>query len=56
MVMMWSWAALLSWPLAIGGLVYAGVQANSRFQSNRDGFVCPITGEELPCPKCCPWK
>lgn len=53
---MWSWAALLSLPLAIGGLVYAGVQANSRFQSNSDGFVCPITGEELPCPKCCPWK
>ena len=19
-----------------------------------DGFVCPLTGEELPCPRCCP--
>jgi len=18
------------------------------------GYICPLTGEELPCPKCCP--
>lgn len=53
---MWSWAAWLSLPLAVGGLVYAGAQASSGSQSNSDGFVCPVTGEELPCPKCCPWK
>lgn len=52
----WFWGAWLAVPLAIGGLVYAGAQANSRFQSNREGVVCPITGEELPCPQCCPWK
>jgi hypothetical protein len=48
------WSMLLSLPLAIGGLVYAGVQANADTQSNDAGIVCPITGEELPCPKCCP--
>lgn len=21
-----------------------------------DGFVCPLTGETLPCPDCCPLK
>lgn len=53
---LWSWVALLSLPLVIGGLVYAGAQTHFRFASNSDGFVCPVTGEELPCPRCCPWK
>lgn len=22
----------------------------------RPGFTCPLTGEELPCPGCCPAK
>jgi hypothetical protein len=43
----WLWAALLSVPLAVGGgLLYANARAG--------GFVCPITGEVLPCEKCCP--
>jgi len=50
----WLWATLLLLPLAIGGLVYAGAQANADTQTNEAGFVCPITGEELPCPNCCP--
>ena len=50
----WLWAMLLALPLVIGGLVYAGVQANADTQSNEAGFICPITGEELPCPNCCP--
>mgnify|MGYP006969344035 CR=1 FL=1 len=45
---------LLALPLGIAGLVYAGVQANA--ESNAAGYVCPVTGEELPCPKCCPFK
>lgn len=48
----WLWAALLGIPLAAAGglgLVYA----NSH-QANAEGFTCPITGEELPCPNCCP--
>ena len=42
----WIWSALLAVPLAAGGLVYANSQARS--------YVCPITGEALPCEKCCP--
>ena len=46
----WIWAALLALPLAVGGgLVYA-----KSHQANTGGFVCPVTGEELPCPNCCP--
>jgi len=45
---------MLALPLAIGGFVYAGVQAAGDAQSNDAGFVCPVTGETLPCPKCCP--
>jgi hypothetical protein len=46
----WLWAALLALPLAVaGGLVYANSQ-----QTSAGGYICPITGEELPCPKCCP--
>jgi hypothetical protein len=43
----WLWVALLALPLAVaGGLIYANVQVG--------GYVCPLTGEVLPCPKCCP--
>ena len=49
------WVTMLVLPLAIGGFVYAGVQAaGDNAQSNEAGFVCPVTGETLPCPKCCP--
>lgn len=38
---------MLALPLAVaGGLVFANSQARS--------FVCPVTGEVLPCEKCCP--
>ncbi len=52
----WLWAMLLLLPLGIGGLVYANVHTNTDTQSNEAGYVCPLTGEELPCPKCCPLK
>jgi hypothetical protein len=42
-------------PLALaGGWVYAHTQGNSSTPPQAGGYVCPITGEELPCPKCCP--
>lgn len=44
----WLWAALLGVPLAVAGVVYA------HSQQARSGYVCPITGETLPCPNCCP--
>ena len=41
------WATLLAAPLAIvGGLAFANGHAR--------GYTCPITGEQLPCEKCCP--
>jgi hypothetical protein len=45
----WLWSALLIVPLAAGGLGYAISQ-----QTGTAPFICPLTGEELPCPKCCP--
>ena len=41
----WLWAAVLALPLAVAGVVYA---AQGR------GYTCPLTGEQLPCRKCCP--
>ena len=42
----WLWTAVLALPLAVAGVVYANSQAQS--------YTCPLTGEQLPCPKCCP--
>ena len=53
----WILTTVAAVPLAvIGGLVYAnaGKNADHRQPVASDGFVCPITGEELPCPNCCP--
>lgn len=44
----WLWSALVAIPMAMaGGVLYAN--ANSQA-----GYLCPITGETLPCPDCCP--
>ena len=44
----WLWAALLAVPAVVaGGLAYANSQ-------KAKSYTCPITGEELPCPRCCP--
>jgi hypothetical protein len=50
----WMWASLLTVPLAVGGLVYANSHAKTEKPVNATAYVCPITGEELPCPNCCP--
>ncbi len=42
----WLWTAMLAAPLAIAGVIYANSQPAS--------YTCPLTGEQLPCPKCCP--
>lgn len=49
----WLWAALLALPLAASGVVY-GVAAKTKEPPKSAGYVCPLTGEELPCPNCCP--
>ncbi len=50
------WGILLALPLVVGGgLAYGKVLRQSRpDQPSSSTFVCPITGEELPCPNCCP--
>ena len=46
----WVWIALLGLPIAVvGGLVYAKSQ-----QASGETYICPLTGEELPCQECCP--
>jgi hypothetical protein len=46
----WFWTALVALPLAVaGGFAYAKWHGSAA-----GGFVCPLTGEELPCPDCCP--
>ena len=42
------WAGLAALPLVVGGLVYAGSQANNKAEKPtqaKDGFVCPLTGD-----------
>lgn len=43
----WIWSALVAAPLAAAG-GYGLVYANSQ------SYTCPLTGEQLPCEKCCP--
>ncbi|MBI1904140.1 MAG: hypothetical protein HYS13_23845 [Planctomycetia bacterium] len=51
----WIWTALLVVPLAgLGSLIYAAVAGPERTKAGPEGYICPLTGEELPCPKCCP--
>ncbi|MBX9679520.1 MAG: hypothetical protein K2X38_12210 [Gemmataceae bacterium] len=45
----WLWTAALAVPLIVAGTLYA---ANT--QKATAGYTCPITGENLPCSKCCP--
>ncbi|MEX2552677.1 MAG: hypothetical protein WD627_06720 [Actinomycetota bacterium] len=46
------WAALLTLPMAmVGGLAFA---TSRQASPAGEGYVCPLTGEELPCPNCCP--
>jgi hypothetical protein len=49
------WTALVALPLVVGGLVYAGTQVKAaKAPQATEGYICPLTGEELPCEKCCP--
>jgi hypothetical protein len=50
------WVTLVALPLAVvGGLLYANTQKQTDKPEEAAGsYVCPLTGEELPCPNCCP--
>lgn len=45
--------ALLALPLAVAGLAY-GQSHIEAAQPEPSGYTCPLTGEELPRPDCCP--
>jgi hypothetical protein len=49
------WMTLLAVPLAVAGFVFARTQGQAATPEQANAaYVCPLTGEELPCPKCCP--
>jgi hypothetical protein len=49
------WFLLFVLSLAtVGGIVYANVHSVTLPQASTSGYTCPLTGEELPCPNCCP--
>jgi len=51
----WILAALVGLPLVVSGLMFAPSHSAGDAQAaNPQGFVCPITGENLPCQECCP--
>ena len=50
-------AAFVSLPLIVGGLAIGSAPkptAEQKQQVSKEGYVCPVTGEELPCQGCCP--
>lgn len=47
--------ALMALPLAVAGLAY-GQSHIKAAEPEPSGYTCPLTGEELPCPNCCPAK
>lgn len=49
----WLLGALLALPLAAAGLAYGQTLVKAD-QPQTSGYTCPLTGEKLPCPNCCP--
>lgn len=50
-------AALVTLPLVAGGMVMANYSFQNEGQkqeAREQGYICPATGEELPCRNCCP--
>jgi hypothetical protein len=52
----WVIGVLVMLPLVAGGLVYATSTTDiaNPVSTSAEGYVCPLTGETLPCPSCCP--
>lgn len=50
----WMWIAVLGLPLAAAGAVWGSSIVKADRPQKDAGFVCPLTGEKLPCPNCCP--
>lgn len=51
-------ATVVALPLAVGSLAVLANSAvkptETQVQATEHGYTCPVTGEELPCPNCCP--
>ena len=50
-------AALMALPLVAGGIVLANqslVSDDQTQEAREQGYICPATGEVLPCEQCCP--
>lgn len=50
----WLLTALLPLSLAAAGLAYGQTLVRADQPEKFAGYVCPVTGDELPCPMCCP--
>ena len=51
----WFGASAVALPIVIGGFVLAAqARDGGKAGQAKSGFTCPATGEDLPCPKCCP--
>lgn len=51
----WFWRGLLALPLvAAGGALVAHAAGRPTATPKAGGYTCPLTGEQLPCPNCCP--
>lgn len=51
----WFGASALALPIMVGGIVLAAqARDGGKTEQAKPGYTCPVTGEELPCPKCCP--
>lgn len=37
----------------LAGVAYASTHTSTT--TNKGGYICPVTGEVLPCPECCPY-
>jgi hypothetical protein len=42
--------------LVVAAVAFAGVFTEPQPTITQQGYICPVTGEELPCPLCCPYK
>ncbi len=51
----WLVLGLLVMSLGVGGsFIYAIHRSGTPQLANSAGFICPLTGQELPCQRCCP--
>jgi hypothetical protein len=42
--------------LVIAAVAFAGAFTNPQPTITQEAYICPVTGEELPCPLCCPYN